>query len=72
LKNINRLIETFCVTYKENVFKAIIKAQLVVMQNKIVMIVGIIMLDVENYMLIDKKNQIDSFGLDFSKIMANK
>ncbi len=40
--------------------------------NKIVMLFGIIILDDDNYMLIDKNDQIDSFGLDFSKIMANK
>jgi len=46
------------------------RAQIAVIDSKVVIFIGIIKMDDKNFMIVNKKGEIDSFGLDFSKYMS--
>ncbi len=48
------------------------RAQIAVIDSKVVIFIGIIKMDDKNFMIVNKKGEIDSFGLDFSKYMSNE
>lgn len=67
-KKINKLHETFCYDYEENLFKALMRSQIAVIDGKISVFVGLIKTDSDNYMILNRKGQIDSYGNDFGKL----
>jgi hypothetical protein len=46
------------------------RAQIAVIDSKVVIFIGIIKMDDKNFMIVNKKGEIDSFGLDFTKYMS--
>lgn len=70
-KKINKMCETFCSSYEENLINCIIRIHLAIAETELLIFVGIIKKDDQNYMMIDEKRQIDSCGLDFSQILEN-
>lgn len=53
-KKINKLQETFCLDYRENLFKVLMKSQIAIIEGKIAIFVGLIKLDSDDYMIVDK------------------
>lgn len=48
------------------------RAQIAVIDSKVVIFIGIIKIDDKNFMIVNKKGEVDSFGLDFAKYMSNE
>jgi hypothetical protein len=46
------------------------RAQIAVIDSKVVIFIGIIKIDDKNFMIVNKKGEVDSFGLDFAKYMS--
>lgn len=44
------------------------RSQIAIIDDKISVFVGLIKLDSDNYMVLNKKGQIDSYGTEFGKI----
>lgn len=51
--------------------KVLMRSQIAVIQDRVSIFIGIIKVDAENYMIVNKNHEIDSYGLEFSKILTN-
>lgn len=59
---INKLQETFCYTADEKLIHVLMRAQIAVIEDKVMIFIGLIKMDDQNYMLVSKVGNIDSFG----------
>lgn len=68
---VNRLQEAFCCSYNENLFKVLMRTQIAIIDRQLIIFVGIIKMDDQNCMLVNKNRQVDSYGADFQRILVN-